>query len=116
MNSQYFPMDITELIFAGFNSRVVAMSRETGEVAWIWKSPKSMSQYVAVMLDGDILIASVSGYMFGIDPLTGATIWHNPWRGTGVGHSFALFGSSQLGVSCRGRHDRPTRSAGGLTC
>lgn len=85
MNNNYMPMDITELVFAGFNSRVVAMSRETGEVAWTWKSPKGMSQYVAVMLDCDILIVSISGYMFGLDPLTGQTIWHNPLKGTGIG-------------------------------
>ena len=40
---------------------------------------------VAVMLDGDILIASISGYMYGINPLDGSTIWQNPLTGLGYG-------------------------------
>ena len=31
-------MDI--LIFVGFNSRVVALHRDTGEMVWQWRCPK----------------------------------------------------------------------------
>lgn len=40
---------------------------------------------VGVMLDGDILIVSVQGYMYGLDPLTGGTYWQNPLSGRGLG-------------------------------
>ncbi|GAB4138116.1 MAG: hypothetical protein Tsb009_06070 [Planctomycetaceae bacterium] len=81
-NAELTAMD---LIYLGFNSRVVALDRETGEVAWSWKSPKGMSSYVAVLLDGDKLIVSISGYTYCLDPLTGAQLWFNPLKGFGLG-------------------------------
>ena len=77
--------DVMNLIFVGFNSRVVAMQRDTGQIVWKWKSPKGYSSFVAVTLDGDLLIVSVQGYMYGLDPETGAIIWSNPLTGLGVG-------------------------------
>ena len=76
---------VLNLIFVGFNSRVVAMRRDTGQIVWKWKSPKGYSSFVAVMLDGDLLIVSVQGYMYGLDPETGSTIWSNPLSGLGYG-------------------------------
>ncbi|MFK7818172.1 MAG: hypothetical protein AB8G99_05620 [Planctomycetaceae bacterium] len=76
---------VTDLVFLGFNSKVVGLHRETGETLWTWRSPKGRSQMVAVMLDGDILIASVNGYTYGIDPINGATLWQNPLTGLGFG-------------------------------
>ena len=86
MNHQkeYSTPTIMDLVFVGFNSRVVAMHRETGQIVWEWKSPKGRSQLVCVMLDGDILVVSIQGYMYGLNPLTGQTYWHNPL--TGMGH------------------------------
>jgi len=57
-------LSVMDLVFLGFNSRVVAMHRETGDVVWSWKSPKGRSSYVAVCLDGDRVIASVHGYTY----------------------------------------------------
>lgn len=72
------------LVFVGFNSRVVALDRHTGELLWEWKSPKG-SGFVAVLLDGDRLIVSVQGYTYCLDPNTGAGLWSNPLSGMGVG-------------------------------
>ena len=49
--------NLADLVFAGFNSRVLALDRYTGEVVWEWKSPKGTSSHVALLLDGDRLIA-----------------------------------------------------------
>ena len=78
-------LSLLDLVFLGFNSRVVALHRETGAVMWDWKSPKGTSNHVAVMLDGDIVIASVQGYAYGIDALTGEQMWFNPLKGYGLG-------------------------------
>ena len=83
--TEYSTPTIMDLVFVGFNSRVVAMHRETGQIIWEWKSPKGRSQLVSVMLDGDILVVSIQGYMYGLDPLTGGTYWHNPLTGMGYG-------------------------------
>jgi hypothetical protein len=32
-----------------------------------------------------LLIVSVDGYMYGLDPLTGAQLWFNPMEGFGTG-------------------------------
>lgn len=75
---------MAQLVFAGFNSRVVALDRETGETLWQWKSP-SGTGYVTVLLDGDRLIVSVMGYTYCLDPLTGNQLWFNSLSGCGVG-------------------------------
>ena len=76
---------LMEIVLLGFNSRVIALHRDTGEVLWKWKSPKGRASYVAVLLDGDRVIASVHGYTYCLDPFTGKQLWANPLRGTGLG-------------------------------
>ena len=77
-------LSVLDLIYLGFNRRVVALHRETGEVVWDWKAPKG-SGFVAVMLDGEIVIASVQGYIYGLDAVTGGQLWFNPLTGYGLG-------------------------------
>jgi outer membrane protein assembly factor BamB len=76
--------DISRLVFVGFNSRIAALDRDTGEVVWTWKSTKG-SGFVSVLLDGDRLMVSVQGYTYCLDPLTGNQLWHNPLKGMGTG-------------------------------
>lgn len=75
---------LDQLIFVGFNSRVAALNRETGETVWQWRSPKG-SGYTTILLDGDRLIASVGGYTYCLDPLSGQQWWFNALPGMGVG-------------------------------
>ena len=77
-------LSLLDLIYVGFNSRVIALHRDTGEIVWDWKSPKG-SGFVATLLDGDRLIASVNGYMYCLDSLTGEQLWSNPLKGKGLG-------------------------------
>ncbi len=81
IGSEYTLLD---LLYVAFNSRVIALDRDTGEIVWNWKSPKG-SGFVSVLLDGDRLIASVQGYMYCLDPLTGSLLWSNPLKGMGIG-------------------------------
>lgn len=41
--------------------------------------------FVALHLDRDLLIASVYGYTYALDPLSGKTLWSNMLKGFGVG-------------------------------
>lgn len=77
-------MDLSDLVFTGFNSRVAALSRATGDIVWSWKAPKG-SAYVTLLLDGDLLIASVNGYMYALEALTGEMRWMNEMSGFGFG-------------------------------
>lgn len=79
-----FPLTIEDLVFVGFNSQIVALDRATGELIWHWTSPKG-GGFVALLLDGDQLIVSVSGYTYCIDPASGETLWTNLLKGFGFG-------------------------------
>lgn len=77
-------MKITGLVFTGFNRRVAALERGTGRIVWQWKAPKG-SSYVSMLLENDMLVVSVDGYMYGLDPLSGRQLWYNPMDGFGTG-------------------------------
>jgi outer membrane protein assembly factor BamB len=77
-------MTLSDLIFVGFNKRVAAMDRHTGQVIWDWKAPKG-SMYVTLLLDGDQLIVSVNGYMYALRAMTGEQLWMNTMSGFGSG-------------------------------
>jgi outer membrane protein assembly factor BamB len=76
-------MTIDQLIFVGLRGYVLALDRDTGEIAW--SNDKLNSGYTTLLLDGDRLIASTNGYMYCLDPLTGDVLWQNPLRGYGTG-------------------------------
>lgn len=88
-------MHLSDLLFTGFNRRVAALHRDSGEILWDWKAP-SGNGYVSLLLDGDRLIVSVSGYTYALDPLTGAQLWMNEMKGfgTGVATLVSVHGSS----------------------
>lgn len=77
-------LSVMDLVYVGFNSRVVALHRDTGEIVWDWTAGKG-SGFPAVLLDGDRLIVSVNGYTYCLDPLSGEQFWWNPLKGFGVG-------------------------------
>ncbi|QDU08280.1 PQQ-binding-like beta-propeller repeat protein [Gimesia aquarii] len=78
-------LSIADMLFVSFNSRVIALDRDTGDMIWNWKTPKGRSNYVSILVDDDQLFASVDGYTFCLDPLTGRQIWFNPLKGFGYG-------------------------------
>lgn len=77
-------LTVDDLVYVGFNSRIAALNRSTGELVWDWKAP-SGSGFVALLLEGDQLVVSVSGYTYALDPATGETLWTNLLKGFGYG-------------------------------
>ncbi len=79
-------MSYENLVFVGFNSRVLGLDRESGDAVWMWQAPKPRNAgYVTLMLDGDRLIVSVNGYIYCLDPATGELLWNNDTKGCGTG-------------------------------
>src|SRR5260221_14112101 len=79
-------MSFDNLVFVGFNSRVLALDRDSGDGVWSWVAPKPRSGgFVTLMLDGDRLIVSVNGYMYCLDPDSGELLWNNDTKGCGTG-------------------------------
>ena len=75
---------LAEFVFVAFNSRAAALDRETGRIIWDWQSPKGRG-FVALLLDGDHLMASVDGYTYCLDAATGRQRWENHMAGFGTG-------------------------------
>jgi outer membrane protein assembly factor BamB len=72
------------MVFVGFKSKVVALDRDSGDLVWVWESPNGRG-YVAVLVDGDRVIASVQGYTYCLAPWDGSILWQNPLSGMGCG-------------------------------
>ena len=83
-SAQSAELSVDELVFVGFNSRIAALNRATGELVWQWKAP-SGTGFVAILLERDQLVVSVSGYTYALDPATGDTLWENLLKGFGYG-------------------------------
>jgi outer membrane protein assembly factor BamB len=81
------PSDPRTLVFVGFNGRIAALDRDTGELAWDWSAPTPWGGgYVSLLLlDEQRLIASVNGYTYCLDPRTGEQLWYNGLSGFGTG-------------------------------
>jgi outer membrane protein assembly factor BamB len=86
---------LDQIVFVGFNNKVVALDQNAGKVVWDWKCPTG-SGYVSLLLSDDRhLIVSVSGYTYCLDPATGQQMWFNELKGYGVGvASLVAWGSS----------------------
>ena len=93
---------INDLVFLGFNKQVIALDRFSGEKVWEWKAPKGTG-YTAILVDGDRLIASVDGYTYCLDPLTGSEVWMNELKGhgTGIPSVVSIRGSSTGGAAAQ---------------
>jgi hypothetical protein len=78
-------MSLQDLLFVGFNGRVVALERSCGELVWEWKVLKPTGRMIAILVDGDCVFASSDGYTYCLDALTGQQLWYNPLKGMGTG-------------------------------
>ncbi len=109
-------MHLSDILFTGFNKRVAALHRDTGEILWQWKAPFGMS-YVSLLLDGDRLIVSVDGYMYALDPFTGAQLWMNEMKGlgTGVTSLVSVHGSSSAHLLATAAADAAAAAAASST-
>jgi outer membrane protein assembly factor BamB len=76
-------MKTAQLIFIGIKGSVVALNRATGQQ--VWATHLKGSAFVNVVLQDGAVLATCSGEIFCLDPLTGNGMWHNPLKGYGMG-------------------------------
>jgi len=74
-----------DLVYVGFNSRVAALDKNTGEIRWDWRARKGSGYVSLLLLDDDQLIVSVIGYTYCLNALTGEEKWFNTLNGFGSG-------------------------------
>jgi outer membrane protein assembly factor BamB len=76
---------LDQVVFVGFNKRVLALDQNTGAVLWNWICPTGSGYVTLLLTDDEHLIVSVSGYTYCLDPATGQQRWFNELKGHGVG-------------------------------
>jgi outer membrane protein assembly factor BamB len=72
-----------DLVFVGIKGSVVALDRSSGQQVWV--TPLKGSDFVNVVVQNGVILASCHGEVYCLDPLTGNGLWHNPLKGFGVG-------------------------------
>ncbi len=80
-------MNISEMIFVGVKSTVVAYSKLDGRLLWATTLKSGFLSktidFVTVLLEGDRIYAHTSGELFCLDALSGQQIWNNEMKGLG---------------------------------
>jgi len=70
-------------LFIGINGTVLAIDRNTGEIAW--QKHLKGGDFVNVVLDGSELYAATKGRVYRLEPATGGIVWENSLAGMGWG-------------------------------
>ena len=91
------------IAYIGFGKHVIAFDHMTGQQVWNWESPrKDLVGAVTLLLEQEMLVVSVDGYMWGLDPTTGDERWHNPLKGMGTGIPMMVSNSQLTGGTTAG--------------
>lgn len=77
------PRDPQVLVYVGIRNAVVALDDRTGTE--VWRAELRSSDYVAVLWDGEALLAANAGEVWRLDPQHGHVLWHNELKGMGRG-------------------------------
>jgi outer membrane protein assembly factor BamB len=73
----------SSVIFAGIRGTVVAL--ETSGGTELWRTKLSGSNFVNVVVDGDVVYASTHGELFCLSAASGTLRWKNQLKGLGMG-------------------------------
>jgi outer membrane protein assembly factor BamB len=70
-------------IYLGIHGNVFAVDRSTGEE--IWCCELKGSEFVNLLVEGDVIFATSRGEAYAIDAASGTILWHNKLAGQGWG-------------------------------
>ena len=102
-------------MFIGIKGSVIALNRATGEQ--VWATHLKGSDFVNVVVQDKIVLASCYGEIFCLDCLTGNALWHNPLKGFGTGlatiASQETQGGSNAPISAQKRRQDEQAAAAG---
>jgi hypothetical protein len=76
-------MKNSDLVFIGIKGTVIALNAANGQQAWA--THLKGANFVNVVVQNEVILASCEGEIFCLDPLTGNVLWHNPLTGFGLG-------------------------------
>ena len=73
----------SSVVFLGVKGSVIALDRKTGQQLWAVKLKGS--DFVNVLLDGDLVLATTKGEAFCLNAKSGELMWNNSLPGMGMG-------------------------------
>jgi len=76
------------LVYVGIKGTVVALDRRDGMEVWrtpLKGSAARSSSFVCLYRDGDLLLATCGGEIYGLDAKAGSLLWRNQLKGLGLG-------------------------------
>jgi glucose dehydrogenase len=87
------------VIFIGMHGRTFCLDRASGQI--VWSANLKGSDFVTLLLDGDLLLAATHGEVWGLQAATGKVLWHNemPSQGLGLVSIATAAGASSPGPS-----------------
>jgi outer membrane protein assembly factor BamB len=110
---------LDQVVFVGFNKRVIALDQNCGAFLWDWKCPKGSGYVTLLLTDERHLIVSVSGYTYCLDPATGEQQWFNELKGYGSGvtslAAWGALGGSSLTAAAEEEQAAAAAAAGAAT-
>lgn len=78
-------MNVSDMVFVGIKGSVIALDRATGQQ--VWATHLKGSDFVNVVLDDDVILATTYGEIFCLNAANGTGLWHNKLKGLGMGLS-----------------------------
>jgi outer membrane protein assembly factor BamB len=99
----------SEVIFIGVKGTVVALDRATG--AERWRTHLRGSDFVNVVLDGDVVLATTKGEIHCLDAASGGVRWVNKLAGFGFGMVSIGSASGQQSLNAAEKHRRDAAAA-----
>lgn len=87
---------ISDVVYIGIGSHVVAIQSTSGEE--LWRTKLAHSTIVTISLEGDKLYAGAGGELFCLEPSSGSIVWQNQLKGLGLG-IIAFTGQTSMSAS-----------------
>jgi outer membrane protein assembly factor BamB len=72
-----------DIIYLGVKGTALALNRGNGEI--LWSTRLAGGEFVNLMLDGEMVLATTKGEIFCLDAKSGNLLWRNQLRGMGLG-------------------------------
>lgn len=110
-------MKSSELVFIGIKGSVIALNRQTGEQVWLTRLKGS--DFVNVVCQDGVILASGHGEIFCLEPSSGRVLWHNPLKGFGLGLATIALenqagNTNTLVMAAKRRRDEEATAAGAV--
>ena len=101
-----------DLLFVGIKGSVVALRKETGQVAWAIKL-RSGTTYVPIVAEEGFVYAVSGGEVTCLSAADGKPVWHNELKGYGRGHCLLAGAANPGAVSAAAAIEEQRRAAAG---